>query len=392
MFGMLAQFGGQADVISTLLWFMIFILFIIFGPRLMVTQTILRLEKDVSEMEAMAAGSREAVVKAVAKRPQTLLRQRIRGFMDFFAVSPVDIDPYGIIRKIDMVVRQSDSRFKLFVKEIGPGLGPEQAANIRGALAGAMTVHQIAKIVRHFLELIKKYRLLQLAMLLQMQLPLIRRIAKAAATATDAFVGGTPIGDGIGALVAAHLMKGKPKLFVEDEFVVMRAKVAGRPVFIAKAAGPGAATGYPGKFLLKFTKKQRIGRLITVDAGLRLEGEKVGSIAEGVGVALGGTGVDRYEIEEFSVNRGLPLDAVVIKVNEEEALSPMPKEVVTAVPKAIDAVKEAVKRAGRREQILIIGVGNTCGIGNSSAAVRAAEEKIRTALRKAKPKEKKGIF
>lgn len=392
MFAMFAQFGGQTDLISTIIWFVLFIFFILFGPRLMVTQTIFKLEKDVSELETMATSSRDAVVKATSKKPSAVVRERIRKFMDFFAVSPVDVDPYRIIRKIDMVVRQSDNRFKLFVKQIGPEFGAEQAANIKNALAGAMTVHQIAKTVRHFLELIKKYKLLQLAMLLQMQLPLIRRFAKAAAAATDAFVDGTPIGDGIGALVAATLMKGKPRVFADDEFVVTRAEVAGSPIFVAKADGPGASTGYPGKFLLKFTKKQRIDRIITVDAGLRLEGEKAGGVAEGVGVAMGGTGVDRYEIEEFSVNRQIPLDAVVIKVNEEEALSPMPKDVLTAVPNALEAVKDAVKRAGRREQILIIGIGNTCGIGNNAASVKKAEEKIRAALRKAKPEEKKGLF
>lgn len=388
---MLAQFGAQADLISTILWFLIFIVFIVFGPRLMITQTILKLERDVSELEAMAAGSREKVGKAVAKKPAAALRGRIRGFMDFFAVSPVDADPYGIIRKIDMVVRQSDARFKWFVRQIAPGLNAEQTANIKNALAGAMTVHQIAKVVRHFLELIKKYKILQLALLLQMQLPLIRRLAKAAEAATGAFIGGTPIGDGIGALVAARLMQNRPGVFADEEFVVARASVAGRPVLVAKAAGPGASTGYPGKFLLKLTKRERIDRIITVDAGMRLEGEKAGSIAEGVGVAIGGTGVDRYEIEEFAVSRGIPLDAVVVKVNEEEALSPMPKEVLAAVPKAIETVEEAVQRAGRRERVLIVGVGNTCGIGNNKIAAKAAEDKVRAALRKVKP-EKKGYF
>ncbi len=388
---MFAQLGGPTDILSTIVWVVLFVIMIFFGPRLMATQTVMKLEKDVAELEIMANTSRERVIKAVSKRPAAV-REQIRKFMDFFAVSPVDIDPYGVVRKIDMVVRQSDNRFRWFVKQIGPELDAEQSANIKNALAGAMTVHQIAKAVRHLLELIKKYKIFQLALIFQMQFPLIRQFAKAAAAATEAFVDGVPIGDGIGPLTVAHLMKGKPKVYADDEFVVTKAKVAGRPVFVAKAHGPGASTGYPGKFLTKFVRKQRIDRIISVDAGMRLEGEKIGSIAEGVGVAMGGTGVDRYEIEQFAVSHSVPLDAVVIKVNEEEALSLMPKEVLAAVPDALATVEEAMKRGSKRERILIIGVGNTCGVGDNVAAVKKAEEKILTAHRKAKPEKKKGLF
>ncbi|MEM7817115.1 MAG: DUF1512 family protein, partial [Candidatus Aenigmatarchaeota archaeon] len=95
--------------------------------------------------------------------------------------------------------------------------------------------HQIAKIVRHYLELIKKFKLFQLAMIIQMQIPLISREAKAAMHATHAFVDGLPIGDGIGPYVAASLINEKPLLFKEEEFVVAKTNILGRTVFVAKA-------------------------------------------------------------------------------------------------------------------------------------------------------------
>lgn len=388
---MLAQFGGSMDWISTIMWFLVFILFIMFGPRLMVTQIVLKLEKDVAELEAMESRSITAVAKAVTKKPTAALRARIAGFMDFFSVSPIDLDPYGLMRKLDMVVRQAEDRFKWFAKQIGPGMSEQRTADIKSALAGAMTLHQITKVVRHFLELIKKYKIYQLGLLLQMQLPLIKRLAVAAEKATGAFIDGIPIGDGIGPLVVANLMTGKPESYADEEFVVSRARIAGRPVLISKATGPGASTGYPGKFMLKLSKRERLDRIITIDAGLRLEGEKAGGIAEGVGVALGGTGVDRYEIEEFAVKAGIPLDAIVVKVNEEEALSPMIKDVLAAVPRATAALEVAVRRSRRNERILVMGVGNTCGIGNDARAARSAGERLRSAWKKAEP-EKKGWF
>ena len=40
--------------------------------------------------------------------------------------------------------------------------------------------------------------------------------------------------------------------------------------------------------------------VIMIDAGLKLEGELVGEVSEGIGAAIGGPGVDAYKIEEKS--------------------------------------------------------------------------------------------
>jgi hypothetical protein len=384
----LAQFG--TDWISLILWFIIAIIFFLFGPRLMSTQIILQLEKEATELEEMAEKSRNYVLKTISKKPTSDVRASVKNFMDFFAIGPVEADPYGIIKKIDHIVKNSDERFKYFVNQVAPNFSKEEKRNIKDALAGAITTHQIAKIVRHYLELIKKYKMFQMAMIIQMQIPLIIRVAKASMKATQAFCEGIPIGDGIGALVAANLMKdGKTEIFGEDEFAVAKTTINGREVWIAKAEGPGASTGYPGKFLTKFFKKQRIDRIITIDAALRLEGEKTGTVAEGVGVAIGGSGVDRYEIEEIAVKRNIPLDAIAIKVSDEEALVPMKKDVISSIPDAIKAVKESLKRAKKGEKILIMGVGNTCGIGNNVKAVEFAEKKIKEHIKKTEEEEKK---
>lgn len=322
---MLAQFG--TDWVSLILWLIVGMIFFLFGPRLMSAQIILQLEKEATDLEEMAETSRNYIVHSISKRPTPHLRKSVKNFMEFFAIGPVSIDPYGVIKKIDFIVRNSDDKFNYFVKQIAPNLSKEGQMNIKNALEGAITTNQIAKIVRHYLELIKKYKMFQMAMVIQMQLPLIIRIAKASMKATEALADGVPIGDGIGPLVAANLIKKDGvKVYDDYEFAVAKANINGREVWVSKAAGPGASTGYPGKFLVSFLNKQKIDRIITIDAALKLEGEKTGSLAEGVGVAMGGTGVDRYEIEDFVVKRNIPLDAIAIKVSEEDALEPMKKD------------------------------------------------------------------
>lgn len=379
---------NQMDPISLIIWFIIGILFFLFGPRLMYQQSLMKLEKDTEELEEVAEKSRGFVIKSLKGKTTPKVRESIKNFMDFFAISPIETDPYGVIKKIDHIVRNSDQRFTYFVDQIAPHASEADKRDIKNALEGAMMTHQIAKIVRHYLETIKKYKMYQMAMIIQMQIPLIARISKAAMHATKAFTEAVPIGDGIGPLVVTTLIKEKPQIFKEEEFVITQAQINGRSVWIAKAEGPGASTGYPGKFLIKFFKKHKIDRLITIDAALRLEGEKTGSIAEGVGVAMGGTGVDRYEIEEIAVKRNIPLDAIAVKVSDEEALMPMRKDIFDSVPDAIEAIKENLKRAKKNENILIIGVGNTCGIGNTFDSIKIAEKKLREHHRKSIEKKK----
>jgi hypothetical protein len=385
---MLAQIGG--DWISTLVWVILIIVSIFFGPRLMTTQTILKLEKEATELEQMAAKSKGYILKSISKKSKKDIKKQISNFMEFFAVTPIETDPYGIMKKLDHIIKQYDSRFNYFVNQIDPSASKIEKKNIKNALSGAITTHQIAKIVRHYVELIKKYKMFQYAMVIQMQIPLITSVAKASMKATKAFVDGIPIGDGIGPVVAASLIKGNPNVFQDEEFIVGKSKINNRNVWVSKANGPGAATGYPGKFIGKFLKRQKITKIITIDAGLKLEGEKTGTVAEGVGIAMGGIGVERYEIEEIAVKKKIPLDAVVIKVSNEEALMPMKKEVFNSVPRAVELVKESINRSKKNEKILIIGVGNTCGIANNSKTLKDVGKKVKKYG--AKKKEKKKVF
>ncbi len=371
---MLAQFG--TDWISLIIWFVIGMIFFLFGQRIMVTQIVIKLEQEATELEGIADKSRNYVVRSISKNPSSQLKKSVKNFMEFFIIAPVAIDPYGIVRKLDHVIRNSDEKFKYFVNQIAPSLPKEKKMDIKNALEGAITTNQIAKIVRHYLEQIKKYKMFQMAIILQMQIPLISVIAKAAMEATEAFTEGVPIGDGIGPLVAANLIKGNVQNFEDYEFSVAKTSIGGKEVWVSKAMGPGASTGYPGKFLINFLKKQKVDRIISIDAALRLEGEKTGTLAEGVGMAMGGSGVDRYEIEDIVVRRNIPLDAIAIKVSEEEALMPMKKEVLDAVPDAIENIKDILRR-NKNEKVLIIGVGNTCGIGNSAEDVKGIEKKIK---------------
>jgi hypothetical protein len=387
----LFQAGG--DIWSNILWFIILMAFFSVYPRLMVAQMVWKLEKSAVMIEGLTAQAKNIVIKKITKKPKKELREKVNNFLEFFMIEPVSLDPYGIIKKLEHIADLSEKRFKMFVKDVAMGLDKEEQANLVMGLSGAITLNQIAKIVRHYVELVRKTKNLQYGMMLEMQLPLIERISRSLIKGTEAMTNGWPIGDSVGSLVAAHMIGKNKTKEIEEDVVAVKKKIKGKSVVIMKAKGPGGRLGKLGKAVEKIVRKNRVDKIITIDAAGKLEGEKTGTIAEGVGVAIGGIGVDRAYIENLAVKKNIPLDSVVIKMAQEEAFEPMPEDVLKAVPKAIKTVEDDVAKS--RGRILIVGVGNCSGVGNDERAAEGAEEQVRKVLKIMKAreeKEKKGFW
>lgn len=386
---LLSQFFGN-DIVGTLISFILIFILIIFGPRLMTTQTIWKLEKDVLELEMMAERSRVNTVKKFLKNPSKETHDKVKSFMDFQIAEPVSTDPFGIIKKIDAVLKQAENRHKVFVDSIAPGLGEEEKKNFRAALLHTSGIHQIAKVMRHLLETIKKYKIFQLALIVQMQFPMIKKIADGLADSVEAFTEGLPIGDAIGPMIIAnYIPKGKAKLMKDSDFVYYKTKMAGRAVILSRANGPGVSIGYPEKFVENIMKKEKITRILTIDAAMGMEGEKPGSVAEGVGFGQRGSNpVASFYIEEMAVKKNIPVDDIMIKEIGEQGLQIMDKQILESLQKASEAMEEAIKRAGKNEKILVIGLGNTGGVGNDKSGNAPAVEKLKKYYRETEAKEK----
>jgi hypothetical protein len=355
----------------------------------MVAQILFKLERSAKLLEMMSNKAEMTVLKKINKKPDKKLKNRVKSFLEFFVISPVDLDPYGIIKKLEHIIDLEKDRFKYFVSQIVPKFNSEAKANIMMGLAGAMNLYQLSKVLRHYVELIKKTKSINLAMILQMQLPLVERIGKALLRGTEALTNGWPIGDSIGAYVAANLIGGAKVEEADEETVVARKTHAKRELIIIKAKGPGGRTGNPGRVLEKICKKEKIAKIITIDAALKLEGEKTGTVAEGVGVALGGIGVERSYIEEIATKKKIPLDSIIIKMEQEEAIIPMKKAILDSIPKVMEALNESIERTEEKGKIVVIGVGNTSGVGNDKNSLEESKKIIMDNIKKMKAQEKK---
>ena len=333
-----------------------------------------KLEKTARDLESMSDKARRFVTNEITTNPDKRVKDSIARFFEFFMISPVGLDPSGYVPKLDHMLENQKDRFEYFVDQIAPKMDKEKKANIQMGLAGGITVHEISKIVRHYVEMVRQTKNIQIAMVLQMQLPMIEKIAKAMFNGTKALSKGQPIGDGIGPLMAADLIGKARTTEADKDVIVARVPMDGRTLLVMKAKGPGGRIGFPGKAVRNVMKKEKIARVITIDAAAKLEGEKTGSLAEGVGVAMGGPGVERSYIEEMVVKQKVPLDSIVVKMSQEEAIMPMRKSIKDAMPEVRKSLKRSMERTKRGDKVIVVGVGNTSGVGNSGDTVRKVSE------------------
>jgi len=355
----------------------------------MVTQILFKLEKSAELLENMSTKAEMIVLKKISKKQNNKLKSSVKNFLEFFVISPVSMDPFGIIKKFEHLVKLEKERFMYFVKQVAPSVNSEEQANLMMGLSGAMSLYQVAKIVRHYVELIKKTKSINLAMVLQMQLPLIELIGKALLRGTEALSNGWPVGDTIGPFIAADITGDAKVVDADDETVIARKKYKNKDLIIIKAKGPGGRTGNPGKIVENICNKEKIAKIITIDAALKLEGEKTGSVAEGVGVAIGGIGTDKSYVEDVAVRKKLPLDSIIIKMGEEDAITPMKKAIYDSLPKVMNAFNETIARTKEKGKIIVVGVGNTSGVGNDRKTIEKTKKIINDNIKKMKKLEKK---
>lgn len=299
-------------------------------------------------------------------QPQTDPTERVDRFLEYFTISPQSLDPAGVVWKLEHILDVRDTRFKDEIKLMAPVADETQTNNLENTLEAAMALNYIYKVIRHYYLLGKKTLSLYIIMQLQMILPLVMREAEAYASALKAFAYGQPIGDGVGALVAAKLMHGYEKRKVPKDCVVAPVPLEGRTAFVIKAEGPGGNVGKPGdaaKLVIE-ENEGKIAMMVMIDAALKLEGENVGEVAEGVGAAIGGPGVDQFKIEETILKYKIPINAVIVKEDIGDAVSPMRKEIFDASDKAIGRIKQLIlEKTKEGDKVIIVGVGNTIGLG-----------------------------
>lgn len=355
-----------------ILWMIMFFTFILIYPKYMLYKMISDMEEVARTLEGYTRDAVEIIVKTSKEKgkPSIEPKKVIENALEFFLIAPVDLDPYGILKKIEHLIDKTEDRFEEIAGRIAPQSDAVWRANTISLLKAGIGLNNIAKIVRHYVEFVKKTGNFQIAMIVQMSLPMIKKIAKAQMKGVETIAQGKPIGDSIGSLVAANMIKTDEHYEVARDIICHETKISERKIFVLKANGPGANLGKFGDGVKKLCEKNKISKIITVDASLKLEGEKTGKVSEGIGAAIGDPGPEKAKMEEAALKNNIPIEAYAIKMSIEEAIAPMTKEIGESVKSALEEINESIERTEKGSKLIVVGVGNSCGIGNSLQSVK----------------------
>ncbi|MFB6207968.1 MAG: DUF1512 family protein [Candidatus Nanohaloarchaea archaeon] len=360
--------GGESNlfmILQTIIT-LVFLVGIFFLPRIMIWQVNRKMKAVMFDLENYRETTEKLFLEKLTDDVTQGMRHKFQSLKNFQMSQPTGIDPAGLVQKLEHVLDSSEDKFDRFIHNHADTEDQEELADLNMAFKGVMGTHQIYKVIRHFKKLINKTGNIQIISLVQMMMPIYKELAESQKDATRAFVDEAPIGDSIGPMVAANLISGDYEEVAED-IIHSEEEVDGQEVHVIKSRGPGARLGKYGDAIDNLAEENDLEAIITVDASAKFEGEETGSVAEGVGVMMGGAGVEKTKIEEAATDHDVPLEGIVIKQSAPEASKPMKKEIYEARKDAADKVKEIVEEF--EGPVAVVGVGNTCGVGNTREEV-----------------------
>ncbi len=354
--------------IISMLMYLSFIFFVFFGQKIQIRIMLLEIDGTIKKLEFMKNDAKGLLFKTIKEigKPTVDPTAMLNRLLEQFLISPVDMDPAGIVYKFDHLLDVRDAKFKDDVKSIAPAAEDAQVNNLENLVEGALGLNTIYRIIRHFYLLGKRTSSFYIILQLQMILPLVMQEAEALVGACKAFSQGQPIGDGIGPMIVSRLMRDREKRKIEKDMVVAETSIEGRRVFLMKAEGPGGNVGKPGDAIGKVIQEQegKISMIVMIDAALKFEGEQTGENSEGIGAAIGGIGTERFKIEEEAQKYKIPVYAIIVKESIQEAILPMKKSIVESVEKTTARIKELIlERSKEGDAIIVAGIGNTIGVG-----------------------------
>lgn len=327
-----------------------------------------QIESFLREIKMVSDSATARLINSIVQhgKPNMDPSQRVKDFMEFFTIEPVDRDPNGVLKRLEYLLDVRENRFDQEMARLAPNASLEEQANLGVAMEAAMALNFIYRYIKHFLIIGTKQNNWMILMQVAMSLGQIKEIARSYEKAMDAFLEGKPIGDGAGPMVVHALAEGSPTQEIEGtKTVYARKEFEGRALLLLKAKGPGGRVGKPGEGLQKLVEAEgdKVKLIITVDAALKLEGDNSGEIVEGVGAAIGDPGPEKFKIEEAARAKQVPLLAIIVKESMDEAITGMKKEIADAIPAAVEKVKQVIREQTKQgDEIIIAGIGNSIGV------------------------------
>jgi len=368
LIGQVLQQETDLNMILQTLFSFAFIVYLFYAQRIQSLQMLRQIEVTLRKIKVVKDEARNTAVKTITEigKPNVDISQRVDRFIDFFNIGLENMDPAGIVDKMDHMLKTNKHIYEAEVKALAPNATVSERSNLENLIEVTQALNMFYKILRHFYLLGKKTQNIYIILQVQMILPQIVQLVEAYKSGIQAFQEGMPIGDSVGPIVTAKLMHGYPQREVAEEIVAAEIPYEGRNLVVFKAKGPGGSVGNPDEGLINILEERqgKVKIIITIDAAGKLEGEPVGQVSEGIGAAIGGSGKEKFRMEEIANKYKIPMHAIAIKQGMEHVVAPLVEPLFDATEKALESVKRIVlDYTEPGDTVVVAGIGNTIGVG-----------------------------
>ena len=266
-----------------IVWILPIILFVFYGQRIQLYITSGEIKKGIKKLDIYKEESRNELIDYIQKnlKPKDDVIKKIDRFLDYFTIMPVDMDPNGIVDKVQHIVRSREDYTRERVKSLSPEISDLELTKVQTLLEIASSLQMIYKIVNHMYLTAKKQNNYPLILPLQMLLPFIMEQAEAMKEAIPAFKAGQPVGDGIGPMVVGKMMLDITKETVAFQTVLEKTEFENRKLFLLKAEVSSYSVRRPADPLEIIVSTNKLDVIIMIDAALKMQGDYSANWASG---------------------------------------------------------------------------------------------------------------
>lgn len=315
------------------------------------------------------------------------LIDRIDELIEFIFIPPHDRDPAGIMKTLERNMKTAKKMVQKEVSKIMQEHTYQDVLQYSAIVEITSNILMLYKIVRHLIIMYKKFKIAAMVMYAASLMPLILEMNKAFQGALKCFRENLPIGDSIGSLIVSELVKdyGIEKWKLLEDCDILEAQVIdkGREITFARAREMTVGDLADYVRIRKTSNGYRLSKIISIDASIGFYGEPLGGFAKGVGVACGGSGVERRIMETV----GCETTTYIVKMDIVSAYGEMypakvkkrslfgriaakfgkkkQPEVDLSIVKNKDVIIERIKEEieeTKGDRILILGIGNAIGV------------------------------
>ncbi|MBN1683383.1 DUF1512 domain-containing protein [Candidatus Bathyarchaeota archaeon] len=368
LIGQILQQETDFNVIIQTLFSLAFIIYLVYAQKLQSLQMLNQIEATLRRLKKIRDEARGVTLNTINEvgKPGVDVSNKVDRILEFISIPLTDMDPYGIVDKLDQYLKVNHNIFEAEVKAIAPNASEIERQNLENLVGLTFELNYIYKAMRHNYLMGKKTMNIYIILQVHMILPLIMQLVESLTVGIQATREGIPIGDSVGPIVAGRLMKDYPKRDISKEMVSAEVPFDGRTLIVMKAKGPGGTVGTPDEAIINILneKEGKVKIIIMIDAAGKMEGEPVGAVSEGVGAAIGGTGKEKFKIEEIATKFKIPVHAIAIKQGQEHVMAPLVEELAEGAEKAGESVKRIIMDySGPGDTVIVAGIGNTIGVG-----------------------------